>query len=367
MKVAWPQSASLSLAEDAAAAGFDRIYLFVLLFFTVTVVGYTLVGGFLAAVWTDLFQSVMMFVGVLVLLMLALPAAGGLENATRQAMEHTSPQFALGPGHAADGRQFLPVALAFSFFLIWPFTNFSSPAGAVRVMACRDTLTIRRSIIVLSIYNFLIYLPLVAICICARAVMKDLAVSDEVIPRMALLTTSKIWGGSWIAGLILAAPFGAIMATVSTYLVVIASGLVRDIYQRFLRPHATQREIRLLSYSLMVIVGAIALVANIRPVAYLQAIVVFSGTGAAATFLVPIVMAAYWHRATAAGALAAMLAGAGTMFCLFAMGWMGPDPMIGAKTSFRPYFLLGMEPIVWGLCMSLIAGVGVSLWTKQRL
>src|SRR5579872_6450077 len=39
--------------------------------FTVTVVGYTLLGGFLAAVWTDLFQSVMMLIGVLVLFVLA--------------------------------------------------------------------------------------------------------------------------------------------------------------------------------------------------------------------------------------------------------------------------------------------------------
>ena len=33
------------------------------------------------------------------------------------------------------------------------------------------------------------------------------------------------------------------MATVSTYLVVIASGVVRDVYLQFLRPHAGQTEI----------------------------------------------------------------------------------------------------------------------------
>jgi len=152
------------------------------------------------------------------------------------------------------------------------------------------------------------------------------------------------------------------MATVSTFLVVIASGLVRDIYQRFLRPQATLREIRLLSYILMIVVGAVAVGANVRPVAYLQNIVVFSSTSAAASFLVPLVMSSYWRRATAVGTLASMLAGAATMFVLFAIGWnQTVDPMIGAKTSFRPYYLLGLEPIVWGLVASLVAGVVVSL------
>ena len=41
--------------------------------------------------------------------------------------------------------------------------------------------------------------------------------------------------------------------------------------------------------------------ANINPVDYLQVIVVFSGTGAAATFCVAALMLAFWRRATVAG------------------------------------------------------------------
>ena len=367
MKIAWPET-GLSGFSDELTGGVDAEYYIGLGLFAATVVGYTLVGGFLAAVWTDLFQSILMLLGVLLLLALALPAAGGLEQATRRAVAATGPGFAFGPGYAADGRQFLPLTLAFSYFLIWPFANFASPAGVLRMMACRDTVTIRRSVVLLSVYNFLIYLPLVAICVCARAVMPGLRVTDEVIPRMAMLTTRGLWGGSLWAGLILAAPFGAVMSTVSSYLVLIASGLVRDVYQRFLRPGASEQEVRWLSYVLMACVGVVAVAANIRPVAYLQAIVVFSGTSAAATFLVPLIMAAYWRRATAVGILAAMLAGAGTMLSLFAagwcLGWQGYDPMIGQATRFRPYFLFGFEPIIWGLCASLIAGVTVSLCTR---
>ena len=364
MKVAWagPEGAA---ARESVAGGAGSAYLVGLALFSLTVVGYTLLGGFLAAVWTDMLQSILMLVGVLTLLALALPAAGGLEQATRDAMAVTGPEFATAPGYAADGRQFLPLTLAFSFFVIWPFTSFTTPAAIVRVMACRDTATLRRSVLLLSVYNFFIYLPLIAICICARAVMPDLRVADEVIPRMALLTTSRLWGGPFWAGLILAAPLGAVMATISSYLVVIASGFVRDVYHRCLRPAAGEREVRWLSYTVMAAVGLAALAANLRPVAYLQAIVVFSSTGVGAAFLVPLVMAAYWRRATAAGAFAAMFAGSTVVLGLFAVGWLsGADPLIGQDTRFRPYFLLGFEPIIFGLASSLLAGVVVSLWTR---
>jgi sodium/pantothenate symporter len=369
MKIAWPGTGALALVDETAgSAGIDRAYYLGLALFTVVVVGYTLIGGFLAAVWTDLFQSVLMLLGVMLLLPLAVSAAGGMEQATQAAIEQTDARFAWGPGYAADGRAFLPTGLAISYFFVFIFSGLGSPAGIVRIMATRSAATIRRSVVLLSLYNLGIYLPLVVISVAARAVLPRLSAADEVIPRLTLLTTRGLWGGSLIAGLILAAPFGAVMATVSAYLVVISSGIVRDVYLRFVRPDADDAQLRRLARLAMIAVGAVAVVANLRPVAYLQAIVVFASTSSAATFAVPALMMAYWRRASMAGALAAMLAGSGVMLGLFATGWVlawqGFDPRIGQATSFRPYYLLGLEPIVWGLAASLLAGVGVSLATS---
>lgn len=377
MKLSLPGTGALSLAEDTPG-GVDSAYYFGLGVFALTVVGYTMMGGFLASVWTDLFQSVLMFVGVVLLLILAVPLAGGLEQATRSAVEATGPGFAFGPGFSTDDRQFLPIGLAFSFFFLWVFAGLGSPSSLVRVMACSNSQTLRRSIVLLGAYNIVIYLGLMCVCVSGRALMPNVAASDEIIPRLALATTREWFGGSFIAGLILAAPFGAVMATVSSYLVVIASGLVRDVYQRFIDRAATEWEIKRLTYLAMVIVGGIAVTANIRPVQYLQAIVVFSGTGQAATFAVPAVMIAFWRRATLAGVLSAMLSGAGTVLVLFVLGIGGPqlasiwpaldviaaDPMIGPQTAFRPYYLAGVDPVIWGLAVSFVAGVGVSLATS---
>lgn len=376
MKIAWPGTGALALSEDGPIGPGGAYYLG-LAIFTLTVVGYTLIGGFLAAVWTDLFQSVMMFIGVMILLPLVLMAAGGTEAATRAAMASTGPEFVFPPGYSPEGRQFLPLSLAFSFFVLWIFSGVGAPASMVRVMACRDTPTLRRSIALLGVYNTFIYLPLIMICVCGRAVIPSLEVSDEIIPRLALKVTHDFWGGGLLAGVILAAPFGAVMSTVSSYLVVIASGLVRDIYQRFLHPEASDARLKWLARAVMIVVGLIAVGANIQPVDFLQAIVVFSASGSGATFFVAAVMAAYWRRATAKGAIAAMLAGSGVTLFFYSLSWIAPYlpnpavlepfgyyPMIGAKSAFRPCFPFGLDPIVFALAASALAGVIVSLCTQ---
>jgi Na+/proline symporter len=171
-------------------------------------------------------------------------------------------------------------------------------------------------------------------------------------------------------------------------LLVIASGLVKDLYLRFIRPEAHVREVRLVTYAAMIAVGLLAILANVRPVKYLQAFVVFSGSSGAATFITPVLMTCYWRRATAPGVLAAMIAGAGTMFGAFFAGWLqrfaeaavtsgtatpwmqtvfdvlGPDPHIGIGGALRAYYLLGVDPVLWGLLASAIAGVTVSLLTR---
>jgi SSS family solute:Na+ symporter/sodium/pantothenate symporter len=122
-----------------------------------------------------------------------------------------------------------------------------------------------------------------------------------------------------------------------------------------------------------VVAGILSVAVNWKPVDYLQALIVFSTSGAAATFLVPALMACYWRRATASGVSAGLLAGALTVLLLYLtgiFGWM-PKQAIGNATSFRPYFLYGLDPMLWGVLASTVAAVMVSLLTaapdKERI
>lgn len=416
MKHAWPGGGMMSLSEDydsgpiaekerveesrAIAATpipaksflkqlfpLDFKYYIGLAIFSITVVGYTLIGGFMASVWTDLFQSVMMVIGVMLLVCLAVPMAGGMEQASRAAITATSPDIAFGPGYSTGGRQFLTPGLVLSMFFVWVFAGFASPASMVRVMAAQNTEVIRKSIVLLSCYNCLIYIPLIMTCIAARSLLAPLGEqSDEVIPRMALLVTKDFpfATGPFVSGLIMAAPFGAIMASVSCFVLVIASGMVEDIYAKYINKNATEAQLRRATTISMLAVGTIGVLANLNPPKYLQALVVLSGSAGAATFIAPVMMACYWRRATATGALAGMLGGFLVYFGIYSCGWaqnwatangglavsqqilaiLGPDPKIGPSGVFRPYYILGLDPIVWGLLASIVGGVAGSLLSR---
>lgn len=354
-------------AENTARDAADRrAYLLGLLIFTVTVVAYTTYGGFLAAIWTDVFQSLVMAVGVLILLPLTLAAAGGMHQATLAGMNQAGPGFAFGPG---AGREFHPITMAFSYFVMWAITGAGQPSTIVRLMAFRDSRTLRYSLIYQTLYNAIVYIPLIFIFVAARSLPLRLSSPDDVMPTLVVTLANP-----YVAGILMAAPYGAVLSTVSGWLLIISSGLVRDLYQRFLRPAASEREIARASYIGTVLVGLIVAAIAVKPPERLQLIVVFASTGLAAAFLVPAFMGCFWRRASAAGAVAAMVGGAGVTLLLYAIGQGGeawtnflglpPNPPIGPMAKLRPYYLLGFDPCVWGIGVSVLLGVGVSLLTR---
>ncbi len=408
IKTVLPQGAASWLGATNANSTVDAGYYLALAVFSATVVFYTAYGGFLAAIWTDVFQSIIMAIGVLVLLPLALNASGGLEQATRSGVNQTNAGFAFGPGvevtekpaaapsaaaksgteksaDAASGEKpaegtgevkvyhFHTLTLAFSFFVMWAISGAGQPSTMVRLMAFRNSRTLRYSIIYLTIYNVMVYVPLILIFVCARSILPGLAEagrSDEIMPMLV-----KTLANPYVAGLILAAPYGAVMSTVSGFLLIVASGLVRDIYQRFLRPTASEREIERVSYAGTVLVGVVVALIALRPPRYLQLLIVFSGSGMAASFLAPAFLGCYWRRATAKGAVAAMATGAGVTLFLYVLGTFGPktlmldwlfppNPNIGAPSAFRPYYLFGFDPCVWGIGLSFSTGIVGSLLSR---
>ena len=124
MKLVWPTGLAGSMSERT-------LYLAGLGIFTTTVVGYTLVGGFLASVWTDLFQSVLMAIGVVLLFLLVVPIrdSESMRTITIDAASHRGDAFAFGPGPlakpdepaSAENTPFLPIGLAISYFFVWSF------------------------------------------------------------------------------------------------------------------------------------------------------------------------------------------------------------------------------------------------------
>ncbi len=262
--------------------------------------------------------------------------------------------YIVGPGPDAErGSGFLPLSLAISFFVMWAISGAGQPSNMVRLMAFNNTNTLRRAIFTVSIYYTLIYLPLVIIFCCARIFLPGMEQeSDRIMPAAAVTLTANA-GWAWLGGLLLAAPFAAVMSTVDSFLLMISSALVRDVYQRNINPNVSEQNIKRMSYTVTCVVGVAAMLGAMHPPQFLQDIIVYTGSGLAACFLVPVVLALYWPRYNGPGAIAGMVGGFAVHLALYLSGWQMFD-------TFRAYTPLGVDPIIWGLLASFTISVATT-------
>lgn len=252
---------------------------------------------------------------------------------------------------------FLPLSIAISYFFMWAISGTGQPSNMVRLMAFNNAPTLRKSIFTVMIYFSLIYFPLVVIFCCARVLLPGMEHNpDGIMPAMAVELTSNA-GYAWLAGLLIAAPFAAIMSTVDSFLLLISSAVVRDIYQRNINPKAEEKTIKRLSYLCTLLVGVGAMLGAVNPPKFLQDIIVYTGSGLAASFLAPAIFTLYWPRVNRSGMLGGMLAGFAAHLAMYVGG------IFANGTFFEPWQPLALDPIVIGLAVSFLSTIGITLMT----
>jgi SSS family transporter len=227
-----------------------RDYLFGVSLFVIMVVAYTTYGGFWGVTLTDVLEGLIMLFGAVTLAVLALVKVGGLGEATA-ALLREDPALVYGPGPPVLGAEgailrpgFLPPHLAVSFFIQWTIIGIAQPGQLVRLMSFREMKSLQRALCLCAVYYALIYASLLVVFICARALYPPAALgvtkTDDIMPFMIRQLASPI--STVLAGILLAAPYAAIMSTVAAYLLIVSSSLVRDIYQRMLRPKRLRQD-----------------------------------------------------------------------------------------------------------------------------
>eukprot|EP00913_Durusdinium_trenchii_P008834 g8300.t1 len=337
--------------------------------FAISVVAYTTYGGFRAVAWTDTLQGIVMIVGVVLLVPYAIDAAGGLENATRSLAERPDP--ALKPGmkpqkHSylylpgpqklkktdtaendtredvppsdktgtieaekhPDFDPWLPIGMGISYFLLRSLAAVMMPTTVPRLLAFKDTRSLRQALMVLAPYFLLMYGCGLISMNCAYAVGIELPPDkhDLAVPTLAAEVAHPL-----IAGLLIAAPFAAVMSTVDSALLVISAAVVRDLVQKTWMPTLKTESTMRLSYAITGGVGVLVFVIALGKPPYLQPLIIYySGCGAAALFW-PSLASLFWKRATAAGVIAGLIGGS-TVFvvCDFGVFSAGNGPAMRA-------------------------------------
>lgn len=257
---------------------------------------YTVVGGFLAVIVTDVVQFIILFFATLILVPLAYNAAGGISN-MRQVIPDNMSFF--------NGHRGVPFFLLVYYLTIiikylgnWTFIqrfySAKSEGDGKKIGLLSATLFL--------IFPVIFLFPSVA----ARVVIPNLQN-----PEMAYVSLCLKLLPPGIMGLMIAAMFAATMSVLSAEFNVTASVLTRDIYQRLFRKNASPKETlwvaRLMTLGVGIIVSFGALYVNKLGGAF-QVNQYLSGIFAI-PMIIPVIMGVIFWRPQPWGAIASMIIG----------------------------------------------------------
>ncbi len=310
--------------------------------FAVSVGLYTAYGGFRAVAWTDSFQAIVMLFGVMLTAYFAVQLAGGMDAINAQLAEQ-SEELVSGPGPD----NFLPLVAAISFFILMPLSQLGQPALISRFLTFTGTAALKRAAFLTGVYVCIMYPLIIIVGIASRVLVPDIEAPDHALTAVVMLSVPAL-----LAGFIIAAPVSAIMSSLSSFLLVSAGALVRDIYQRNFNPNMSGATAKRLTHLMTGLITLVGLGLALNPPEYLQLIVVFAGTGLGATFAWPSILAIFWPRMNKVGCLTGILGG----FVSFVVQY---SAMGG--TSF-----LGFHPFVWSFLISLLGCIVGSLITPRQ-
>lgn len=314
-----------------------------LFIFAVAVLVYVIVGGFRAVALTDAIQGAIMVVGTLVLLIGVVIAGGGVENIMADLLNE-NPRLVTPFG--ADGS--LSAAYVSSFWILVGVGVVALPQMAVRAMSYKNSRSMHRALVIGTIVTGFIMLNMHLIGIFARPVLPGIDVGDKVIPLVALEVLPP-----WLAGIVLAAPMAAIMSTVDSLLLLVSSAIVKDVYINFVRPEATEKRIKTVSFSVTGILGVIVFLLALQPPELLIFLNLFSFGGLEAAFIWPVVLGLYWKYGNKYGAIASMIAGMLSYVILHFYNEQHGE-------------LFGVHTVTFPIFISLIAYIVFSLAVKRQ-
>lgn len=326
------------------------------------VVAYTFSGGFIAVSWSDLFQGLLMLVGLLLLPIGALAAIGGGVD--------------LGSGLAglADGFTSIwgPGGLTLSNLLIViayaaiGLGFLGSPQVFVRFISIRDEQEIRAGRWVALAFTILTDGGAVVAGMLGRYLLVGPdgnfvaqlgADGERVLPGLVNGLFPPVVGGLYVAAVL-----AAIMSTIDSLLVVASSAITRDMYQQTWKPHVTNESLIRLSRWVTLLLAALALsvslaVSFLYPGRTIFWYVIFGWSGIAATFCPMIVLSLLWPRYNVYGAFASMLTGL-LAVPAFKFGF----PLLPV---WGPYISL-VEELAPSFVLALLAGIVATYITAKK-
>lgn len=283
----------------------------------IIIILYTVLGGFLAVSTTDLIQSIVMTIALVVIVAFGVISAGGWGNVMENAKAlpgylSMTQMYNLKTG-AADAYGPLTILSTTA----WGLGYFGMPHILLRFMATKDEKDIKVSRRIASVWVVISMGVAIVIGIIGYSVskvglietFKDTTGSETIIIQLSRLLSENGIFFALLAGVVLAGILACTMSTADSQLLTAASGVSQNFIQDFLKVKLSNVASMWVARGTVIVIAAIGVILAWNPDSSVFNIVSFAWAGFGAAFGPVMLFSLFWKRTNFAGALAGMISG----------------------------------------------------------
>ncbi len=303
---------------------------------------YTVFGGMWSVAFTDLFQSVVIVIGLVLVALLVGENAGGFDKVLAQASAEG--KFVMFPADM-DAAGWWAMAGAFFAFA---FGSIPQQDVFQRMTSAKDEKTARRGTLIGGLLYFVIaFVPIYIAyaALVAHPELKGLFDSEDareiqrILPDL-VLGKMPMWAQIMFFGALLS----AILSTASGALLAPTATFTENVLRPFV-PNMSDRQFLLLLRVILVTFSACALLFALNSNSTMYEMVQNAYNVTLTGAFVPLVAGAFWKRANTQGALFSVVLGIGT--------WLGANTV--AADALVPPNLVGLMASVIGMVLGSLA------------
>lgn len=296
---------------------------------------FTVTGGMYAVAWMDVFQQVVMTVGMLILAALVGTKTGWFSDVSSTTLGAEYFNFSL-PDY------WWVISIVLTYF----FGNLFGQTYYQRIYAAKDLKTARIGLWSAAIAVVIVGFYCMFIGLSVRAAGAQLAKPDD-----AVFWAITNWAPFWMKPVYLVAILAAAFSTADSALNAASTNIANDIYKNIFKPEADDKSIIKVARIATVVLGVVCVAMSLRPIQML--VLIFKGAQVALIggIFWPIILGMYWKGASKTAALFTIPLGAITGIVF--------EFTPGLKT----YFGGGAIP---GIIVGFVLMIIISLLTKDK-
>ncbi len=288
----------------------------------VIIVGYTVMGGFMAVSTTDLIQSIVMSIALVIIVFFGIDASGGWHNVMENAHSLKGYLSMTQIHDMSAGTSSSYSVLTAVSTLAWGLGYFGMPHILLRFMAIGDEEKLKTSRRIATVWVVISMLVAILIGIIGYSVsvagnipmLSTGSEAETVIIRLAHLLGSNGLLLAMVAGVVLAGILACTMSTADSQLLTAASGVSQNLLQDFLKIKLSTKASMRVARLTVIGIALIGIFLAWNPDSSVFTIVSFAWAGFGASFGPVMLFSLFWRRSNLWGAIAGMVSGGFMVF-----------------------------------------------------